>query len=790
MKGPLETAQEAEQLAGGKALVRRTEFLEQRGLSRRLTGLRLNGRDERSQQGGRDQDSAANSALASVVEGTEAVVEAPSPYLLASREKEALLAAAPSEPAAVWRPLGPAGIPQGQTYGSGPRATATMAGRVAAIAVDPRDPQHLLVGTAAGGVWQTRDGGETWTPQTDDQPTLSIGAVAFAPSHPSTVYAGTGEGNSEYANLGQGILVSEDGGTSWTVVARELFARVGFYRLVVDPHDHRHLLVATTGGAAVSRDGGTGWSLLHGGMTWDVSLAYHGEDPEVLLAAPDGLFAKRGGGGFAHVDLPGLPPLLDQDTERMAVTHVPSDPGQAFVFAAAQGRAGLWYRAAVGQPFVSVALPSFPNPPYLDDVLDVTQAAYDWVLAVPPGSADVIYLGAFEVVKGERVGQGSSGSLEAGWPAVPVWNDISSRRRVGDSIHPDQHAIAFDPQDPDVVYVGNDGGIFRSPDAGGSWQSLNVGLAISEVEYLTQRPDNPDWILAGLQDNGTIRRQGTQGWTQVALGDGGDCGTNMAHPDVCYHSYWGMSLERSSRRGDRGSWRPVTPPDSGRDQFRQLFYPPLEVNARVVVKAGEVACVSSDSGATWTKVALPPVALPDGRSGASIASALAIPTTDRVLVGTIWGDVFRIDRHPDDPEWTASPTKLARPRDGWISDLLVDPDVPQRYWTTFSRLGSAAEPVPEGAVSRSDDHGVTWNDVTANLPRIPVNAIVNDPSDPDRVWVACDVGVFESRDAGGTWSVFGTGLPNVLATDLLFYEPDRLLRVGTRSRGVWEATVT
>jgi photosystem II stability/assembly factor-like uncharacterized protein len=120
----------------------------------------------------------------------------------------------------------------------------------------------------------------------------------------------------------------------------------------------------------------------------------------------------------------------------------------------------------------------------------------------------------------------------------------------------------------------------------------------------------------------------------------------------------------------------------------------------------------------------------------------------------------------------------------------VDPDLPHRYWATTSRLGSAAAPVPGGAVLRSDDHGVTWNDVTANLPRIPVNAIVNDPSDPDRAWVACDVGVFESRDAGGTWSVFGTGLPNVLATDLLFYEPDRLLRVGTRSRGVWEATVT
>jgi photosystem II stability/assembly factor-like uncharacterized protein len=107
---------------------------------------------------------------------------------------------------------------------------------------------------------------------------------------------------------------------------------------------------------------------------------------------------------------------------------------------------------------------------------------------------------------------------------------------VGDSIHPDQHAIAFDPLDPNIIYAGNDGGIFRSLDAGTTWQSLNDGLAISEVEYLTQRPDDPGWILAGLQDNGTIRRQGDQSWAQVAVGDGGDCATNMADPDVCYHS--------------------------------------------------------------------------------------------------------------------------------------------------------------------------------------------------------------------------------------------------------------
>jgi photosystem II stability/assembly factor-like uncharacterized protein len=231
-----------------------------------------------------------------------------------------------------------------------------------------------------------------------------------------------------------------------------------------------------------------------------------------------------------------------------------------------------------------------------------------------------------------------------------------------------------------------------------------------------------------------------------------------------------MPMERSSRRGDRGSWMPVEPPNVG----EMLFYPPLEVNADVVVKAGAIVYVSTDGGDTWRQIALPQ---PNDGGYPAIASALAVPALDEILVGTIRGEVFRIRGQNGD--W-AAPTLLARPADGWVSDLLVDQSSPERHWVTYSS---------PGAVHRSDDDGASWSDVTSNLPTIPVNAIVSDPSEPDRVWAACDVGVFESIDAGGTWSVFGTGLPNALAVDLLFYEADRLLRVGTRSRGVWEAAV-
>src|SRR5204863_3626627 len=223
----------------GKTFLRQDEFLEQRGLTRESRPLEIEGASE---------------------SGPTEV--SPTLYLRGAQERALLMTEAPPGPTVTWRSLGPAGIPDGQTYGSGPGGLATMAGRVSAIAVDPSDSEHVLVGGAAGGVWETRDGGTSWTPRTDDQPTLSVGALAFDPTNPSTVYAGTGEGNSEYFHLGQGILVSRDGGSTWTVVASHVFAGIGFYRLVVDPRNPQRLLVATTGGAAVPPDGGASWSLL------------------------------------------------------------------------------------------------------------------------------------------------------------------------------------------------------------------------------------------------------------------------------------------------------------------------------------------------------------------------------------------------------------------------------------------------------------------------------------------------------------------------------------------------
>lgn len=682
-----------------------------------------------------------------------------SPYLagvLAKEEGEQadMVAAAP---APHWTPLGPFSIPHGQTYGEGPGSRPSVAGRVSSVAIDPTDPAHILIGAAGGGVWETRDGGRNWHPRTDKHGTLAIGAVAFAPNAPQIAYAGTGEGDF-YQRLGVGLLRSTDGGRTWELrSASNLLVGGGFYEIVVAPDDHERLLAATVNSLCVSTDGGANWGRLRDVKTWDLSVhEFDGPAPqtEIFAGCADGLQRSTDGGQtWRAVNLPGLTDQL----VRMEVCHAPSDGAVVYVFAASQfdGNAPvvphLWRRSASDGAFVRAQLPSN---------LKSKQAWYDWFAAVAPDNPDVLYLGTIDVHRGVRNPTNNTWS----------WTNISARD-TGDSIHPDQHAIAFSPNNPNVVYIGNDGGVYRSDNAGRSWTSLNKGLCITEVEYLAGHPEYEAWIIAGTQDNGTMRYEGSVVWPHVADGDGGHCGVNNSSPQTCFHTFYGMGMRRSTTGGGWDSWTPLGPivPRG----YRALFYPPLQVNGRVVVQAGQSVFISSDEGTTKDEVPLPD---PD-----RFATALAVPTSRRVLVGTAIGNCYRIDRVG--AEWQ-TPVALTRPRQGVVSDIVVDPTNQERYWATYSGLNGP------GHVYRSDDAGVTWNNVSTGLPpRLAVNTLVVDPVHPERVYVGTDVGVYRTTDAGESWSIFGQGLPNAIVGDLLFHATSRLLRAGTRSRGVWEIPV-
>ncbi|WP_427164309.1 WD40/YVTN/BNR-like repeat-containing protein [Streptomyces sp. C1-1] len=716
---------------GGKALARLVQELTRAGLGEHAAAQVALAAPE--------LDADGTNALIERAVGPQTAPTAEPGGVAAEYQQTAEALAGPAAVGPAWRSLGPWTVPGGQTYGA---SRVNVSGRVSAIATDPGNAAHLLVGAANGGVWESYDRGTSWAPRTDDAATLTVGALAYDPANPSTVLAGTGEGN-WWSWLGTGVLRSTDGGTKWSPLATTPFVGQGFYDLAFDASRPGTVHAATTGGLYVSTDGGATWTRRRSTRTWSLSVVAG----EALAACQDGLFRSADGGTtWTAVTLPGAPASFD----RLATAIARSDSSIAYAWGASGTTARLWRRA--GGTWSAVTPPAGAS---------TGQAWYDWFLAVAPDQAGRIYLGAIEAYRGDL-----SGST---W----TWQTISNKGATGDSIHPDQHAIAFESGSPDAIYVGNDGGLFRSPDRGVTWQHLNNGLTITEFEYLAQDFGSSRWVIGGTQDNGTNRWTGSSVWTHSQDGDGGDVAVYRTDPRTVFHTFFGMSPERSLSRGDPGTWTnqsPTLPSGEG-----SLFYPPLETsatNGTTVALGGGALYVSRDNAATWTRLAFP---------SAATASAMYIPHADQVLVGTTDGRIFRTT-------WSGAAwgtlTALTTPRaSAWISDIHVDPVDTNRLWVTHTSLGG-------GRIWQSTDGGSNWTDrSTTGLPSLPLNAVEVDPRNRSRLWVAADLGVYQSTDGGASWQQFGTGLPNAFIGDIILHPHARVLRAGTRNRGVWEVPV-
>lgn len=689
---------------------------------------------------------AARSYAAAIIKAAAKLGKRRKPQPAGRMPKRGPLGAPPPGPPGVWQEIGPTRIPNGQTYGS---ARVDVIGRVSSIAVDPTDPKHLLLGSAGGGIWETKDTGATWAARTDHLPSCAIGAVTFDPSAPNRAYAGSGEGNF-YSNLGVGVYKSTDGGTTWSVVASAPFVGVGFFDLVVDATSPSILYAATTQGLYKSTNSGASWNLKRSGVCWDISLHPGGGSVEILAAFADGLFVSTNAAtSFTAVALPSVPssPWL-----RLAVDRVVTTPDVAYAFGAAGSAAFLWRRT--GTTWAKLTLPAVNHDPtqYFPNKLEIGQAQYDWYVAAPPGNVGQIYIGAIDTFRGTLNG--------STWQ----WKNVTTQG--ANSIHPDQHCLTFGPNHA-TIYAGNDGGIYRSADSGATWKALNKGLGICEIEYLASDPNTWQWLIAGTQDNGTMTYTGSLVWTHVADGDGGDCGVNQLNPNIVYHSYYDVSLERSAHKGS--SWTDLDPPPFSAfvNPPTSLFYPPVEVSGLTVAIGAKSLVVTRSGAAPWT-------AVPLGLSSGELPSAMRELDANTLLIGTTRGRMLRMSWNGT--SWVKA--VLGSPTARYISCIAVDPSNSLRVWVTISQSGA-------GHVYRSEDGGGSWVNRSAGLPNIATNAVVVDPANFQRVWVAADVGVYQTLDLGSSWAPFSNGLPNAMAVDLLFHKQDRTLICATRNRGAW-----
>ena len=343
-----------------------------------------------------------------------------------------------------------------------------------------------------------------------------------------------------WARLGAGVLRSTDSGTTWTTIATAPFVGTGFYDLIIDRANRNHLLAGTTNGLFESVNAGVTWTARRNRRTWDLSMTPAGELPRrsslraTMVSSDPPTAARRG-------LRPALPGRRRRSKGSRWLMRAPIRPSHT-PSARAGRRVRLWRRNAVGT-WAAVAPPAG---------LTTAQAWYDWFLEVAPNTDARIYIAGIEVFRGEL--------SRTTW----TWTNITNKGAAGDSIHPDQHALAFDPVDPNMIYVGNDGGLYRSPNLGTNWTALNRGLAITEIEYVDHDLGSSRYLIGGTQDNGSIRYLGSAVWGHAQDGDGGDCGVGTRSTPIPFStpsSAWGWSeapRRVTSVRGD-GSGRTFRP---------------------------------------------------------------------------------------------------------------------------------------------------------------------------------------------------------------------------------------
>lgn len=744
----------------------------------------------------------------------------------------------PDPAACNWTPVGPAPVVANANTGE------SWSGRTLALAIHPTDSDTVYAGTAGGGVWKTTDGGDTWTPLTDFAGSLSIGAIAIDPSDPQTVLAGTGEYNNGYVGTyyGNGVFRTPDGGTTWMEHAAATFERDEISQIVFDPSDTtgQSVLLSSSIGIYHSPDGGVNWTQLEAGnfsglvafetggnalkaiaarygdglyestrtgTSWSawtkitdaamptiaglgrIAMAQRGPNSKNLTALFERASAfeavvttNNGGNSWSVVDVRLNRPLS-------VGTQQADGHGHSFTIPAADLTAAPAAKTYVTS---SAGMPSHTHQVTLD--ADQVKRAAHGSLVIATTDADGT--GHQHDVFFAGTGQGGYNLHVAPHPDdantlflgdVRLWRSTSGGGvfTQATGIHVDHHAFAFDPNDADTLWAASDGGVWRSTNGGASFQHRNRELATLMYIGLAQHPDWENVILAGTQDNGTHRYEGSPVWRLSVGGDGGHSGIDAGLPTRMYHTFFALQLQRSDSAGDPGTWTNKNGGLSGASQFYVPFVLDPSTPSTCYIGGNELFR-SDDNADNWTAIT--------STIGENITAIAVHPAdSDVVYAGTRSGKIYRVT---NSGAWAPADIAIAEVSappypEVFVSDLAVDPG--GALWAT---LGAVLWTESSGEFSNAHvwrlqpTAGAMWEDRSGTLAQAnPINAVVIDPANPSRLFVGGDIGVFRTDDAGGSWTAWDEGLPNAPVYRLGIHGPRRLLRAATHGRSIWERRI-
>jgi len=702
----------------------------------------------------------------------------------------------------------------------GPFRTAAWVTDIAVPESPARDHLYtIFAATRSGGLWKTTNSGITWTPISDPVGAAAVGAIALAPSNPNIVWMGTGDQaitRSSYS--GKGVFKSTDGGTTWQFMGLPDSHHIA--RIVVHPTKPDIVYVAAIGhqfsrneerGVFRTIDGGKSWKkvlYVNDGVA-AVDLVMNRKTPTVLYAAmydkdrrpwqiiesgPESAVYRTDNGGDKWQRLGGGLPT--GKIGRIGIDVYQKNPRVLYALIENQNpRPGT---TAEGASAISpLAAGIIGNQLYrTDDGGKTWRSVTDTNVAggKAPYSFNQVRINPHD----DQTVLVTSDSMFISRDGGKTWNSDFFRSTFGDF-----RSMWWDPVDKDRIMLGSDGGVSVSYDGGRTTENFH-NMGIGEIYAIGVDMDDPYNVYAGLQDhdswkgpsNGPTGRITLENWVTVGPGDGM---YNVVDPTDSRWVYNTRELNQMGRMdqktGVRTNIAPTRP--AGQPRLRYNWIAPIALsphNPQIVYAGAQVLFRSLNRGDTWEEISPDLTTNDASKIGLNVPYCTITTISESPLkAGTIWvgtddGRVHLTQNHGGAwTDLTPAVTAAGAPVDRWVSRVFASPhDTATAFVSKSGFRNDDFSPY----LYRTTDYGKSWSDISGNLPKSPINVVVQDRRNQSLLIVGNDIGVFASVDAGAGWTQIKANLPTVAVHDLTIHPRENDLVLGTYGRALWTGDIT
>ncbi len=690
---------------------------------------------------------------------------------------------------------------------------AAMSGRITTLACPIGQPNVIYAGAASGGVWRSRNAGTKWEPIFDGAPTQAIGAIAINPQNPDEIWVGTGEGNPRNSqNFGLGIFKSEDGGKNWMPMGLEKTRTI--HRVIIHRDNPQVIWAASLGssngptadrGVYKSADGGKTWRkvLFVNDLTGCADLVADPANPNKLYAAMweyqrwpwffksggkgSGLYVSHNGGETweRRTEKDGLP---EGELGRIGLAVAPSNP--EIVYALVEAKENALYKSVDGgRNWRKMADKNMGDRPF-----------YYAEMYVSPKNENTIY--SIHSVITRSIDGGRTFDNFIGY------NDI----------HPDHHAFWINPNDPNHILNGNDGGVNISNDGGKTWRYAE-NIPVGQFYHVDVDNDMPYNVYGGLQDNGSwagpsaIWKNGgmrNAEWQELYFGDGFDVMPRRDDNRYCFAMSQGGELGYIDRK--TGETRYVKPLHPERKPLRWNWNSALAQDPfrdQGLYFGSQMVHYSPDLGHTWQIISPDLTTNDTSKMHQDQSGGLTLDATNAenyctimaiapspaqqgvVWVGTDDGQL-QLTRDGGKNWQNLSAGIPGFPKGGWIPQIEVSKTNPGEAFVVVNnyRLNDF-----EPYLFHTADFGKRWNRLVSgkNVQGFTLS-VVQDPVATNLLFLGTDQGLYYSLDYGTNWTHWPTTnatgnaegvFPSVPVQDMKIHPRDGDLVLGTFGRALW-----